>query len=286
VELALASVGGLSATTPGSFWRRCLGRRENKRKKGVQAAECSWVTWEGQMVKRAQPFPWFDESRIEDEHDHIASNNLELRDHLKLFHAAFELLHKCLKAHSYEGNTEALVILRLVARVFNTAGACLKLARAGYFQPAFAMVRDLLEVEFLSDLFVRDREQLRRWIKIDAKGRKKEFKQVTIRETLDRLDGLTTKKRTQAYELLSKHATHVDLDGFQIISPDGMTQIGPFPSEAILIALFQELAKHLQMVCIHLTKLLEPNDPDILTAINALDRMLIQWRTKYMAIAP
>ncbi|HMJ44757.1 MAG TPA: hypothetical protein VK522_21040 [Pseudolabrys sp.] len=238
------------------------------------------------MAEQARPFTWFDESRIETEHDRIVSNNLELQDHLKLFHSAFDFLHECLKTHSYEGDTEALVILRLTARIFNTAGACLKLARAGYFQPAFAMVRDILEVEFLSDLFVRDREQLRRWISIDASARKKEFKQITIREALDKLDGFTAKKRAKEYELLSKHATHVDLDGFQIISPEGMTQIGPFPSEAILTALFQELAKHLQMVCIHLAKLLEPKDALILTAATALDGTIKQWRIKYMSNDP
>lgn len=238
------------------------------------------------MEKQAQPFPWFDESPIESEHDRIVNSDLELRDHLELIHAAFDLLNICLKRHSYDGDTEALVVLRLAARIFNTAGACLKLARAGYFQPTFAMVRDIVEVEFLSDLFVRDREKLRRWIAIDANGRKKEFKQVTIRETLDRFDGLTAKKRAQEYELLSKHATHVDLDGFQIISPDGMTQIGPFPSERVLTALFEELAKHLQMVCIHLLKLLNPIDHQVFLAVKAFDRIVGQWRKKYIISDP
>jgi hypothetical protein len=170
-----------------------------------------------------------------------------------------------------------------MARVFNTAGACLKLVRAGYFQPAFAMVRDLLEIEFLADLFVRDREYLRRWISVDAKVRKNEFKQVSIRDILDKLDGHTQKKRAKAYALLSTHATHVDLDGFQIISPDSMTQIGPFPSEKILVALFQELAKHLQFACIHLLKLLDPSEPEILVTIRSLDQTLVEWRKKYRA---
>jgi len=235
------------------------------------------------MALEVPPFPWIDESPTEAEHDRIVINDQELRDHLKLFHKSFEVLNQCLRTHSYADDTEALVILRLMARAFNTAGACLKLARAGYFQPAFAMVRDLLEVEFLADLFVRDRQNLRRWISVDAKIRKKEFKQVSIREALDRLDGYTEKKRAKAYALLSTHATHVDLDGFQIISPGSMTQIGPFPSEKILVALFQELAKHFQFVCIHLIKLLNPSEPEILTAVNSLDQVLVDWRKKYRA---
>ena len=142
------------------------------------------------MTTAAQPFPWFDQSEIERQHDIIVSKNQELRDHLEIFHGIFGVLHKCLRNHPYAGNTEALVTLRFIARVFNTSGACLKLARAGYFQPAFAMIRDLLEIEFLADLFTRDREHLRRWIAADAKVRKKEFKQVVVRDTLDKLDEL------------------------------------------------------------------------------------------------
>jgi hypothetical protein len=233
------------------------------------------------MTTVVQPFPWFDESTIEQQHDIIVSKNQELRDHLEIFHGVFEVLHKCLRNHPYAGNTEALVTLRFIARVFNTTGACLKLARAGYFQPAFAMIRDLLEIEFLADLFTRDREHFRQWIRADAKVRKKEFKQVVVRDTLDKLDGLTSKKRAEAYALLSTHATHIDLDGFQIISPNSMTEIGPFPSEKILTAVFQELAKHIQYVCIHLTKLLTPTDPEVLAAISALDQALHRWRAKY-----
>jgi hypothetical protein len=159
----------------------------------------------------------------------------------------------------------------------------LKLAQAGYFQPAFAMVRDLLEIEFLADLFVRDREYLRQWISADARTRKNKFKQVAIRDILDKLDGLTQKKRAKAYALLSTHATHVDLDGFQVISPDGMTQIGPFPSEKILLALFQELAKHLQFACIHLLKLLNPSEPEIVATIGSLQESIVEWRKKYRA---
>ncbi|MDI4232247.1 hypothetical protein OZ411_05380 [Bradyrhizobium sp. Arg237L] len=237
------------------------------------------------MLKEPQPFPWFDESIIERTHDTIVASTPELRDHLKVFHDSFEVLHRCLRRHPYVGNTAALVVLRLIARVFNSAGACLKLGRAGYFQPAFAMVRDIVEIEFLADLFTRDNKYLSRWIQIDRKTRKKEFKPVIVRDTLDKLDGLTTRKREKAYSLLSIHASHVDLDGFQIISPGNMTQIGPFPSEANLAALFQELVKHMQWACIHLLKLLQPDDPEITAAVRILDRTLLEWRRKYSLIA-
>jgi hypothetical protein len=233
-------------------------------------------------MNQAQPFPWFDESEIERNHDRMVAANLELRDHLRLFHEAFELLHQCLRNHQYENDAEVLTVLRIVARVFNTAGACLKLARAGYFQPAFTMVRDILEVEFLADLFVRDRTHLRRWIAFSPKERRKEFSPVKVRDRLDELDGYKERKRAQAYALLSQHAAHVDPGGFHVISPGNMTQIGPFPSESVLTALFQELAKHLQWACIHLLILLQPSDQSILSAKDKLERTLIAWRARYI----
>src|SRR5262245_2041605 len=93
----------------------------------------------------SQPLAWFDEQAIEIEHDRFVEENQELKDHLKVIHLCFELLHVILRRHPYEGNSQALALLRLVARIFNSAGACLKVGRAGYFQPAFAIVRDILE---------------------------------------------------------------------------------------------------------------------------------------------
>jgi len=49
------------------------------------------------------------------------------------------------------------------------------------------------------------------------------------------------------------------------------------------VALFQELAKHLQFACIHLLKLLDPSEPEILVTIRSLDQTLVEWRKKYRA---
>jgi len=235
-------------------------------------------------VDKAQPFSWFDEARIEEEHDEIVYRVPELKEHVLIVRRALDLLHVTLRRQPYEGDDEALVILRLAARLFNTTGAALKLARAGYFQTSFTMVRDILEMEFLADLFCRDRNYLQRWIKIDAKARKREFKQVTIRDKLDQLDGLKEKKRAKAYELLSTHAAHADPNGFQVISPGDMTQIGPFPSEGVLTAFFQELSRHLQMACIHVFTLLQPADPEILNVKRNFEEVLTCWRRKYVPV--
>jgi hypothetical protein len=231
-----------------------------------------------------QPFCWFDTTELEKVHDQIVADHAELKDHLSLIHNGLNALHIALRLQSYQDG-ETLVVLRLCARTFNTTGAALKSARSGFFQPAFAMVRDLLEIEFLADLFTRDREHLRRWINLEAKARKKEFQQVKVRTILDELDGFVKQRRKQEYELLSKYAAHVDPDGFQIISPGNMTQIGPFPSVDLLTAFLQEMAKHLTMACIHLMKLLHPLRPEVNSTRRAFDAELVKWRRKYSPAA-
>jgi hypothetical protein len=233
-------------------------------------------------IETSQPFPWFDDREIETEHDGIVSQDQELKDHLKILHRCFELLHSLLKHHRYEDDDQSLALLRLAARVFNSAGACIKVGRAGYFQPAFAMVRDILEIEFLVDMFRRDRSHLSRWMTVDKKTRGKEFQQAKIRKYLDDLDGFTEKKRAQAYSLLSEYAAHATPYGFHIISPEGMTRIGPFPSKDRLTALFQELTKHLQMSCIHIVALIDPKDDNILSTAMAFQGDLAIWRALYM----
>ena len=95
-----------------------------------------------------QPFSWFDTAELEKLHDHIAADCAELRDHLSLVHSAMNMLHLALRLQPHQ-DAESLVLLRVCARSFNAAGAAMKLARSGFFQPAFTMVRHLLEVNFL-----------------------------------------------------------------------------------------------------------------------------------------
>ena len=226
------------------------------------------------------PFSWFETTDLEKENDRIANRSEELKDHIRLVHSALNTLHITLEKQPHQ-EKESLVILQLCARSFNTAGAALKLARSGFHQPAFAMIRDLLEVEFLADFFSRDQKHLQRWITLDSNLRKREFQPFKIRDTLDRLDGFTKQRRRAAYAQFSQYAAHADPDGFQIISPGNMTQIGPFPSEGHLAAFLQETAKHLPAVCIPLLKLLDPLQADVLIAQRIFNAELSKWRAKY-----
>lgn len=238
------------------------------------------------MIYKYATFGWFDTTDIEVEHDRIVAQSDELRNHVNLVHVALQTLHVALRRLPYQGNDETLTLLRVANRIFNASGAALKSARAGWFQPAFAMVRDLLEMEFLADLFCRDRRHLQRWMSLDAKSRKREFQPVKVRAILDDLDGYKKQRRREVYELFSKHAAHLDPDGFHIISPGNMTQIGPFPSEPALSAFLEELAIHLHLACVHLLTLLPPLEGEVAKAQEAFAAALSKWKSMCIPGSP
>jgi hypothetical protein len=116
---------------------------------------------------------------------------------------------------------------------------------------------------------------------MDEQSRKRQFRPVRVREVLDKLDGFTEMHRAAAYETPSKHAAHVDSQGFHLLSPDNFTRIGPFVSEPALMALLQELIAHLQMACAHLISLLRPIHAEILEGIEPFNRATAKWAAQY-----
>ena len=108
------------------------------------------------------------------------------------------------------------------------------------------MIRDIVEVSFLLDLFQRQPEQIAEWRTCSEAERKKKFKPVKIRETLDNLDGRQEKVRKAAYDFFSGHGTHID-PFMQLISPDSLTMIGPFASEKIVVAFTFDLTRWLML---------------------------------------
>lgn len=233
------------------------------------------------MRRDSQSFLWIDETATELENDRTVADDDELRDHIKLIHHAFEFMNNVIRKHEYTSDEE-LTVLRLGIRAFNSAASALKLGRSGYYQPALAMVRDIVEVQFLIDLFRRDSQKLRRWMSANASEREREFKLVAVREHLDRLDGYKEKRRAQAYKLFSSYAAHVTPDGFRIISPAGMTQIGPFPSREVLTALIQELAKHFSYTCVLFGTAIKDPVSEILVVKAAFLRTLDAWAGRYL----
>lgn len=151
------------------------------------------------MEPTEQHFLWIDETPTEEENDRIVSADYGLQNHIKLIHTAYELLPVIIRHAKYENEFE-LAFLRLAIRLFNSAASALKLARSGYYQPALSMVRDIVEIQFLMDLFRREPQELSYWVDLSPKDREKRFKPFKVREKLDKADGFKEERRAEAYK--------------------------------------------------------------------------------------
>jgi hypothetical protein len=143
-----------------------------------------------------------DETRIEAAQDATIVRSGELRDHIAIINGALDLISRLPAARPHRDEDE-LIVFRLMVRCFNSGASCLRLLRGGYYQPAFSMIRDVIETGFLLDLFKRDKGELVKWRSLPAREREKRFKPVEVRKRLDELDGLREGRRASAYKLLS-----------------------------------------------------------------------------------
>jgi hypothetical protein len=230
----------------------------------------------------ARSFLWFDASPVARAHDAIVAADAELGDHIGLIHGTFELFAAAVRFQPFETEPRTRTLLRLAIRTFNDGGAALSLGRDGYFQQAFALIRDILELEFLIDLFARDGSYLDAWIAADDRARRHDFNPAVVRKKLDELDGFTDMPRQREYDLFSVHAAHANPTGFSVISSGETTATGPFVSKDILTALLQELAKHLPAAGVHFMRVLESAKVEVGQPALRFRKTLADWRQRYM----
>jgi len=197
-----------------------------------------------------------------------------------LIYKAYDLLPVLIKHVSYRNDAE-LALLRLSIRLFNSAASALKLARSGYYQPSLSMIRDVIEIQFLVQLFCRDPEELSLWESLPAKDREKRFKPFELRKKLDLFDGFKHQQRARAYKLFCEHAAHPTPNGFEVISPAGVTQVGPFPSKEALTACIQELAKHFPFACFLFSKQVASDDAEVLAAKASFLETYKVWKERH-----
>lgn len=91
--------------------------------------------------------------------------------------------------------------------------------------------------------FAIDRSKINEWKYSDEKTRHKNFSPVIIRQALDKHDG--AKQMGHIYKLMCNYAAHPAYEGFAMVAPNGLGNIGPFLDEKRLKVLVEELAKHL-----------------------------------------
>jgi len=145
----------------------------------------------------------------------------------------------------YRTDDEDLRLIQALGiRIFNAFGAAMKLCLSGYYQNAALIMRDVLEVTFLIDLFSSDRPAIARWRTADKAARLKEFKPVNVRSKLDERDGFTEQKRAKMYDMFSELAGHATMQSIAMLRPKGMdAQIGPFFDATALEAVLSEMGR-------------------------------------------
>lgn len=222
-----------------------------------------------------------DESQVEAAQDATIARGSELRDHVTMINCALDLISRLPIAYPHR-NTDELIVFRLMVRCFNSAASCLRLLRCGYYQPAFTMIRDLVETTFLLDLFKREPTRIGEWHSLPARERERHFSPLKVRERLDELSGFIGKRRAAAYKLLSTYAAHPTPEGFSTISPDWKTQVGPFPNEKFLTAGVQELVKHLTYAAVVSYDHADHDNAKVISAKSIFFSAFAQWQPKYM----
>ena len=236
------------------------------------------------MPTQSDHFLRIDETPTEEENDRIVLGAPDLQCHLRLIHTAYDLLPVIVRHAEYKTDAE-LYFLRLAIRLFNSGSSALKLARSGYYQPALSMVRDIVEMQFLIDLFRRDPKELECWVTLPPQDREKRFKPFEVRKKLDEADGLKNELRAEAYKQFCQYAAHPTPEGFRVISPEGLTKVGPFPSEKALGACIEELAKHFSYACFLFSKSFESSDEEVLVAKARFVETYQDWAQRYLLLA-
>jgi hypothetical protein len=199
------------------------------------------------------------------------------------------LINTCLECLSLlpefhkEGDVTELNILRLGVRCFNSGASALRLLRCGYFQPAVVMIRDLLEVRCLMDLFVREPSALQDWLTMADRDRMKHFKPVRVRERLEKFDREKDTFRQTAYSLFSEIAVHPSPNGHFLISPEHETRIGPFFDYDYFRPGIEELVSHLSSATAASCNLLRSNNVVAVQAKVKFVSQLTEWRKQYFS---
>lgn len=163
------------------------------------------------------------------------------KKYIELFNLTADTLLTTLEPKDNDSE-DVLTIKYIGSRVFNTAMSAYRDALSGYYQVSFSNQRDLLETQFLLDLFRTERSQIKIWKESDNQTRIEQFSPAKIRKTLDERDGFTERKREKKYKQFCEYASHVTYQGFKLIAnSNNLIEIGPFYDESKLLNTIHEL---------------------------------------------
>ena len=210
-----------------------------------------------------------------------------LSDHWNLVAEAMNAIYAFTHDHVH-GSENELTLQYLGIRLFNAAGASIKLALSGYYQQAFHQVRDVIETYFLVDYLSMYPEKIDEWKRADKKKGISHFGPAFIRNALDKRDGYTSGERKRIYDVISEAASHASYRGISLITtgPANMAQVGPFFDENKLTVWLNEMAMRLSHAAVVLTSNPEGMDIKLLMTRKHYLEVANKWWSKYRGMKP
>lgn len=151
----------------------------------------------------------------------------------------FELIGRtCISSTMQKSVTEEdeLTVAFIGARLFRNGLVAYRSALTGYYQTAMALVRDLIEVQFLLDYFKSNQEKIEEWRNATNQERYRQFGPHQLYRLLDERDGFTEEKRKKTYQRYCEYAAHVSFPGMQLLTDsEGVITLNPsFDSKKLL----------------------------------------------------
>ena len=140
-------------------------------------------------------------------------------------------------------NEDAHTEERLIGRTASNTRAAFQLLRAGYYDEAFTLVRQIGETANLMSLFIQSEESYVEWRDASEKVRRNKFRAVKIRLKLEKLP-LPLLMDEQLYSLLSERSVHVNPHTTpQGHNPFGLPTLGSYFQEAGALLVLNHLAE-------------------------------------------
>ncbi|MCS6860698.1 MAG: hypothetical protein NZT92_10310 [Abditibacteriales bacterium] len=195
---------------------------------------------------------------------------------VEMLQRALDVIHDLTKVHPHRDEDE-LTIQFLGIRLFNAIVTSYEMMLCGYYQVSLALQRDIIEVGLLLDYFDFDRTQIRHWREADNEERKKHFKQVKIRETLDARDGQVAEERRRIYEMYCEYAAHPTYAGNILLAPRGLGEIGPFFEEELLRHGLFELTRQSLWAATNYLALFSHLSPPLKASVDRFIHQAFEW---------
>lgn len=207
-----------------------------------------------------------------------------LQDHLQAVHDALDHLTTLLQVDSSPGDDRHTAQL-FVIRLFNIGASVLKLGLSGYYQQAFQLLRDSLEMVNLVDLFRADSTKISEWRLADNRALKRNFGPAAVRDALEKFPQYKGQKtgRNNTYAIFSEHAAHTTYKGFKFVVSGNSPQLGPFMDAKMLRALLEDMGRHLAHATMALSTLFDKDvGLVVLTSKVAYFDSLKKYHEKYI----